>query len=287
MKQKDKLISVVVPTLGNDSLVNVIDALNNGSLVPDEILICIPTQKVSKIPNLIFDNVRILPTDCHGQVMQRICGFRESKSKYVLQLDDDIILDKNCLNYLIEQMIDTDENVAIAPIILNSLTNKSAFDRSYQNKAVKWLYYWLINGNKGYRPGTIYKSCSGDGVDLAKKESNVYELEWLAGGCVLHKKNNLILENYYPFTGKAYCEDYIHSYLLRKKNIKLFLDTRAVCATEVESYTTQKISSFIDNIYHDYIARKYFMKISSRKSIRIYYFYMFMILNYIKNHNNK
>jgi hypothetical protein len=55
------------------------------------------------------------------------------------------------------------------------------------------------------------------------------KVEWLAGGCILHRKENLITENYFPFSGKAYCEDLMHSILLRKNNIDLWITKNVVC----------------------------------------------------------
>ena len=43
--------------------------------------------------------------------------------------------------------------------------------------------------------------------------------EWLSGGAVIHYKKNLILNNYYPYNFyKSFCEDILHSLILRKKH---------------------------------------------------------------------
>ena len=53
---------------------------------------------------------------------------------------------------------------------------------------------------------------------MFEKKKNLHEVEWLPGGCILHSKKNLIKKNYFNFKyKKAYCEDLIHSYFLKKK----------------------------------------------------------------------
>ena len=47
----------------------------------------------------------------------------------------------------------------------------------------------------------------------------------MPGGCILFRRNELIKKNFYPYEGKAYCEDILHSILLREKKINLYLLT--------------------------------------------------------------
>ena len=42
-------------------------------------------------------------------------------------------------------------------------------------------------------------------------------------------RRHLIDKNYFPYKGKAYCEDLIHSLLLKRKGVKLYV----LCKTEV------------------------------------------------------
>ena len=94
MSQK---ISAVIPTLGGFNLKRTIQKLNEGVISPDEIILSIP--KNINIDTKIFKNkkVKIIRTSKLGQVRQRIEGFKIAKHSYVLQLDDDILLNKFCL----------------------------------------------------------------------------------------------------------------------------------------------------------------------------------------------
>ena len=81
MNKEKKEVTVVIPTIGEESLPKVIKALNNGSLIPEKILVCIPKeiQNISKINLDQFSNVEIVAVDGKGQVLQRFIGFSKSK----------------------------------------------------------------------------------------------------------------------------------------------------------------------------------------------------------------
>ena len=72
--------------------------LNQGIIKPDQIFVCVPK---GIFPKLLYfkkrKNVTIIQCPYKGQVKQKIFGFSYVKSKYTLQLDDDILVDKNCL----------------------------------------------------------------------------------------------------------------------------------------------------------------------------------------------
>ena len=73
----------------------------------------------------------------------------------------------------------------------------------------------------------------------------------------------MILDNYLPYDGKSYCEDLIHSFLLNKKGIKLYLNSRAKCFHK-DSFNIYKLSfiDFFDYFVNEYKNRKYFVKLA-------------------------
>ena len=86
-------ISIVIATIGNRNLIPTINSLNNNTIRPDEIIICIPLNDENKLEKLkSFSNTKIVKSKYKGQVKQRIEGFKIVKNDIVLQLDDDIIL---------------------------------------------------------------------------------------------------------------------------------------------------------------------------------------------------
>ena len=273
----DCSLTVVIPTLGGDVLVRTIQSIMSSSIVPQKILIVIPEERVLSLPNLDYKSVEVLAIKFRGQVQQRIAGFSKSQTDFVMQLDDDIELAYDCIEILISGMQTCTGKVALAPALRYKKDKTSAFLRKKPN-----LYYWIMNGSRGYQAGSVYLSGNPEGVDF-DEECNFIESQWLYGGCVLHRKSDLVLENFFPFKGKAYCEDLIHSAALRKKGIKLFFMPKANAYFEIDSYTTYDVRAFTDFLRFDFRARKYYNDYVGVKSKRIYFFYLIMILNYLKS----
>jgi hypothetical protein len=63
-------------------------------------------------------------------------------------------------------------------------------------------------------------------------EEDLVKTEWLIGGCVVCRREDLVLDCYYPFEGKAYSEDVIHSILWRQRGVRLWV------APKLEAYTS-------------------------------------------------
>jgi glycosyltransferase involved in cell wall biosynthesis len=271
-------LSVVIATLGGDSLATTIDALNRGSIVPNEILICIPENEAIKVKELIYPNVKIIVTECRGQVAQRVIGFRSASHDWVMQLDDDMLVDEHCIQHLLDTFKILGTNVAVAPALMNSETGESVYKRSVRNRTLQKLYYWLMNGSDGYQPGKLDKAGTAVGFDSTGARNEIFNAEWLAGGCVMHHRDNLVLENFYPFAGKAYFEDVIHSYHLRCRGISLKVASGARCWLDLLPVLNFGPMTYLKHLVADYGARKYAMRLYSKNYLRIYIFY---IVNYV------
>lgn len=279
LDQHPPAVSVVIATLGGATLKGTVEALNRGSIIPAEILICVPSPEASRGIDFSFPNVRLLQTSCRGQVAQRAEGFGQVANAFVMQLDDDISVDHECVERLIKALEEFPD-AAVAPALINSLTNESVYRTSHGNGVLRGIYNWLMNGKDGYREGTVLRSGSPIGVIPDDSGGQWREVEWLAGGCVMHHKANLVLENYFPFTGKAYCEDMIHSYLLVQKGVRLLIDPRARCSLEVSPQLQRTVAEFLRETYQDLIVRSYYMRLSGRSLGRMYLFYVLLLFRY-------
>ena len=138
-----------------------------------------------------------------------------------------------------------------------------------------------MNGSDGYQPGKIDKSGSPVGIDPGSEYKELFDVEWLAGGCVMHYRENLILGNIYPFKGKAYCEDIIHSYYLKSRGVSLIVDSDALCWIEIVHSSSYSTREYLNNLASDFRARKYFMRLSSRRYLRMYLFYIASCFSYV------
>lgn len=268
-------ISVVIPSLGNIKVLKTFEFLNSGSLVPDEILLCVPTGTV-----LGFDlppNCILVHCDKRSQVAQRAYGFSLAKCEYVLQLDDDTILEKNCLEFLLTTIKSLGNKAAVAPVILDIDTKESIYKSETGQSFFKFIYLYLINGEKQYRPGTVTLVGSSFGPSYSIGEKIKLNVEWLAGCCVLHRRENLNLNDYFVLKGKAYGEDLLATFFLKQKGIKFYIDCSAICLTPA----APKNSSSLKELIKDLRSKHYYLTLSGQLSLRFYIFYVLKIFKEI------
>lgn len=271
-------VSVVIATLGGPSLSATIDQLNAGTIQPAEILICIPAEYAHRVTGLAAGNVGILKTPCRGQVAQRACGFAVAASPFVLQLDDDIAVRSDCLEQLV-RFLERHPGASVAPKFHDAATGAyNAFHVPTGTPSLfKRLFFRVMNGPEGYQPGQI--GLSGVNMGLPSEPADWFDLGWLPGGCVLHRRDNLILRDYYPFSGKAFAEDLFHSLLLRRGGVRLMRCGAAICDVD---FTSASEGYFIRTArdYLDY-RRKMdaFVKLAEASRAR---FHGYLVLNALR-----
>lgn len=282
MKKKIKLpISIVIPTLGHKHIINTLNKIFLGSHLPSEVLVVIPKEDFLKVKSLrlLFNkyNLKIIISNERNQVIQRINGFKKIKFKYVLQLDDDIELYNDCLVKLYN-FINGRLNISVAP----KYVNNHKLSKIYLKPRSKllYLYHWLINSKKGYKPGSI--AISGFNYSSENKCFGYENHDWLSGGAVLHHKKNLILENFYPYKfKKSFCEDVLHSLYLRKKNIRLIKFYEAKVVTTQSRITNSTFQLIFKNFYSEFLIRRFIVINFKYSLLRLYLYYFIYILRII------
>jgi hypothetical protein len=285
MTQKSELeeqrhpVTVVIPTLGGDTLRGTIECLNQGSVAPDEILVCIPAADAHRVVDFSFPNVKAVITDCRGQVAQRAVGFRVATCEIVMQLDDDILVDEHCIENLRAKIVQR-PNAVVGP----SMGCKGMISFPYERKtrtAFFRLYFWLLAGSSGYEYGRITRAGTEIGTAFRDADGEVFEVDWLPGGCVMHHRENLIEEDFYPFEGKAFCEDLYHSHFLKKKGVDLLVEPRAVCWFEPVPATDFGLRDFFRDLRCDHRARRHFVRLTSRSLVRMHLHYLAVSVGYL------
>jgi glycosyltransferase involved in cell wall biosynthesis len=264
-------VSVVIATLGTQDLEKTISSLRKGTLPPKEILICIPEKEASNVKNLQSDEVRVVVTACRGQVAQRAEGFKQVKYDFVLQIDDDIIVSENLVENLVSVIKCRSDKSVAAPGYFDFKSGNSLHRKPRMGILYK-TYLFLINGNLDYVEGSFTSAGLNFGVDTTLITQDALEVDWLPGGCLMHRKENLIVENYFPFKGKAYCEDLIHSYLLKANGLKLLISREAHCLTQLDLYHESFIQIFRQK-FDELEKRKYFVSLSGGSFVRLYVFF--------------
>lgn len=229
-------VSVVVPTLGAPSLTRTIAHLAEDDHPPAEILVCVPSDAWGERVHTFGPNVRILTLPFRGQVRQRIAGFTAATQPYVLQLDDDLLLERGSLRVLLSALQTTKTQAAVAPVYIHEDGRAYArFARGGRGMIANATTTVLHGARWGTRRmGTISASGQNFGVDASAARYPILEVDWLPGGCVLHRRDDVVLENYYPFVGKAYAEDLLHSEILRSRGVRLLVVRDAKCRIRIE-----------------------------------------------------
>lgn len=282
--QSNYPLSVVIPTLGGKSIRETIQHLNRGTLSPAEILVCIPEDEAYKLETLLFPNVTLIKTKCRGQVAQRARGFQLAHNPLVLQLDDDILVRDDCLQKLADFIMPY-PHASVGPAFYDLATGRyrSHLVRASQKKtAFDTLLFWIINGPKGYQPGQI--GISGVNIGVPQTPDDWHDLGWLPGGCVLHRREHLILFNFYPFEGKAHAEDLFHSLLLRQRGVRLLRCGSAICDIEFTSSSLRNLIT-VARDYVKYAKRMTIFAKTMRGSVtRLYCFLLLNIVRIAINH---
>jgi len=236
-KNFDLALSVVIPTLGGESLDTTIAQLNRGTFVPREILVCIPEKEAPRVQNLGLPGVGIILTNVRGQVAQRAIGFQKAASELVLQLDDDVELKPDCLGQMVRFLEQAGPGNAVGPVYIDAHTGECVHKINAGLKGWLQSVYAMIFCGAPWGVARMGRATSigvNYGVDwnYCRGKPSV-ETDWLPGGCVLSFKNDLIRDSFFPFPGKAYCEDNIHSLLRKGKGIRHWVVPDARCAIEV------------------------------------------------------
>lgn len=252
-------ISVVIATLGGEVLQTTIAHLNQGECVPAEILICIPEPEAAKADCVAaISNVHIIKTSCRGQVAQRAEGLGMAAFPYVMQFDDDVILPRDTLRVLYETLLAKGRGSIVGPFFRLQATGEDG-TRYFEGfrGTLRNVHATLVCGAQfgRNRLGKISLSGIGFGVPMTSGAVRVVESEWLPGGVVLCHKADLITYNYYPFAGKAFSEDLIHSILWRMQGCRLWtvLDVSALIDVTIESFAWKSVMARYRA--HTYVAK--------------------------------
>ena len=269
-------ISIVIPTIGNRNLTDTLNSIYQSSLKAEEVILSIPQDTfLDKNKFNHFKNLKIIKSRVKGQVAQRIEGFKVAKNDIVVQLDDDIILERECLKLMLA-FIKKNNNSAVSAHFYDIANRKSIYDK-LNTKKYNFLNY-IMNGSKVGISGIITRS----GFETYPNfncDKNVISSEWIPGGCVMHQKKNLVLSNFFSYTGKAYCEDLFHSIALKKNNIKLYYHTKAKAFLEIENIKSN-FKKYIKHLRADFQIRKKLVEQNKLSKSRMYLVYIIKTISY-------
>lgn len=294
MSSKSK-ISVVIATIGDRNLIPTIKSLNSSSIKIDEIIISTPYDVKLDLGLLkVFSNIVIHKSKFKGQVAQRIEGFKRSTNNYVLQLDDDIIVERYCIELMYKFIRDNDRSAVSAHF--HHITSKRSIYLKDDNSSTS-NYYFLseLNYLRNRFLNKIYNKIKNDETisqngNISKSGFETYpnfeEFKtpfisgWVPGGCMMHHKDNLVLSNFFPFKGKAYCEDLFHSIALKNNNIELYYHINAKAFLQIENIKSN-FKIFTKHLKADYAIRKILVQQNKLSKSRMYLVYIIKTISYL------
>lgn len=274
---------IVIPSIGEHSLKPLLESISCSSVLPSQVFIVLRTgdRLEPKLSNYTFP-IHILYSPIHGQVPQRQLGFRHSTSSIVCQLDADSLVPADFFQSFLKQFQVLESiygpRVALAPAFIDTTGFLMFSSDSFFLRAFRSIYRLL---------GLLYPcgnlTLFGFNFPLNLEENkilsltNTYNSDWLPGGCVLHRRANLITHNYYPYPGKAFAEDLFHSALLSKDNILLFSTYTTYIITEAHP-RIDTISDALAAASIYYTMSKRFCRLTQSPLV----FALFILLPYVK-----
>ncbi len=245
-------LSVICATHnGKNKIQNLIQSIKNNSVLPSEIIVC-GTSKFD-LENVKKDlietlNIKFLLSDKKSQIYQRSLAFKKSNSDYILQIDDDVVIENNFFENL--QKYTKDKNgenkIIISALILQSNGKMQAGQwNSVYNKYFLFRFIIrLLNGFDQIKEYSILKS--GRCIPYIIKRKNtenktVGDVEWLCSTVIYHRSCVKDVKFIPQISNKAYYEDVFFSHQLFLKGYKLIIDNEIIGIHDNQPYTSTKV----------------------------------------------
>ena len=232
IKAEEDLTIVCASHNGVNRIPLFLDSIQKNIVNPKEVIICGTHESdISSVSEelLIKNNVSFIVSEFANQIYQRNVALSKVNTAYILQLDDDLILDSNAIGNYCRHFSKPGSNKRVVcgfPLLPNG--QHMSFNRVkklYQSSKFIRLFFKIINGFEELRNMSILKS--GRIFPLVLDDQENIEPEWLHSCLMFHKdaigkKPSLSSEN--NNKGKGYYEDVFFTLSLRKKGFKLILD---------------------------------------------------------------
>ena len=217
-------------------------------------------------------NIKILKSNIKNQITQRQIGLNKSTMDYVLQLDDDIIIGKNTLKLIYNELIKNHYKIIFSANLKTVDGNVADLRwRKIYNKHRLFRYLlFFLNSFKKVKPYSIISS----GKPIPGLNSKIISYEWLNSSLCFHKS---ALKDYEFFQnkGKAFYEDVYTSHIFYKKGYKL----KKIINADIYHPKTQKMDLLI---FYKSIINQYKIVLKFKKNILLFLFdIIFFILIFV------
>lgn len=226
-------VSAIIPTYNrSEVLLATLQSIADQNTHPDEIIIIDASNDTSTkeilngIKNLESE-IRWEKADEKGAAAQRNQGVILAKQEFIMFMDDDIILEENCIERL-WNAINKNENIGgVNAMITNQKYNVPGKITLFMFQLMKDIKF---NNYAGKCIGPAWNILPSDADELP----DINEVDWLNTTCTLYRKQNLPNPAFSShFKGYSIFEDLAlslivgkNSKLLNIKNAKIFHDSQ-------------------------------------------------------------
>ena len=236
MKKKLNVSLVVCWHKGKKKLPKLINSIKNNYFHPKEIIICGTNKNdISLIDRkkLRSLNVRFLLSKVKNQVYQRRFALKKITQEYILQLDDDIVLENNFFNNLYFHIKNRKKKfITMSLVVIPELKEQAYRWNLYYRKN---LYFRILLRFFNYGREIKYMSILPSGricpylpEGFINKTKVLKNLEWTNSLICYHKSVLDYSNEDYKVkkNEKSFYEDVIFSHNLYKKGFKLQIDPK-------------------------------------------------------------
>ena len=273
-----KEITIIVPSIGKKISKKWIYQINHFCKNNISVVISIPPGiDIKKVYSMGFSkDILIVNSDRKGQVFQRQFAYKYSKNKLIMHMDDDIFFNLDSIKGLLEVFNSLPENSCLAPAIKNSHKRKK-----YKSNLFFLVRNLILYSELNPIPGSISSSSLPIPYYKTDNKNMTQKVEWLPGGITLIRKKHCIKDDYFKFSGKAYCEDLFLSRYLRKNKINLYINNKFSFKTKLESYRSLNLIKFIKFIINDFRIRNFYRKNIKKRFIPLLFAYFYLIFSFL------
>ena len=239
-------LTVVCATHNNEKkLFFTIENLSKSSVTPKNIIIVTTNDNYKKYFNKNYINslnINFYISKKKSQTAQRELGIEKVKTKYVIQIDDDVLVDKNCIKNMLIEIKKTNNTIIGGYLIYSNNTHISErFSQSYNNSDILKFVYKLLNNFKKPENMSILES----GRIFPHFIKGETSPQWLSSFMIYEKEFYKHGEKIYS-KGKGYFEDIVFTHSLFNKGFKLLIKENCKAIVEDAEYTG--ISTYLKSI---------------------------------------
>ena len=227
---------VIASHKGRTKLKELINSVKKNNIWPKEIIICGTNKNdISLIEkkNLKLLNIKFIVSKIKNQVYQRKIALKKISQDYVLQLDDDLLLESNFFNTLLLHLKNKKKNIITMCLVIIPGIKEQAYrwNLYYRNN----LYFRLLLRFFNYGKKIKYMSILPSGrICPYLPDSFYYEkkilknLEWTNSSIFYHKSVLNYSDNINDLkkNEKSFYEDVLFSHNLFKQGFKLQIDPK-------------------------------------------------------------